>query len=428
MANAAWVAKKMVEDIRANPDIPAKSIQDLLMDRFGLQMKLSTLYRMKDHALKEINGGHDESYKLLPRYCEMVKQTNPNDSPCCRSLIGVDGTHLKGNHGGVLLSAVALDGNNELFPIAVGVVESENKDSWSNFFWHLKQVVQDSKRSDWTIISNRQKFVVNYLINTGVRRTAMVRHATRQHTATSWLDDGVCPNIMTMLRVLRKDSRTCHVYNSTIGEYEVHDGRTQLHVSLNKWTCPCGLWQISVIPCKHAIRAIIFANRDPVDYVSEWYSVRRYKAAYAMSIYPIPDKEQWPTFDVPELEPPSLRRSIGRPSRNRRREPGEQRKGKRSITIKCGKCKCFGHNSKTCKGGYTAREKGEMQGKFSKRKAKMSTGSRVNMFESLNELERVVMGSSQTSENATHVTSTTAMQWQTNNGATSKGTKRKTRE
>ncbi|XP_074293637.1 uncharacterized protein LOC141620742 [Silene latifolia] len=181
MANAAWVAKKMVEDIRANPDIPAKSIQDLLMDRFGLQLKLSTLYRMKDHALKEINGGHDESYKLLPRYCEMVKQTNPNSSAMCawsvmetpekplqfkslflsfsaqangllagcRSLIGVDGTHLKGNHGGVLLSAVALDGNNELFPIAVGVVESENKDSWSNFFWHLKQGIEPALDTVW---------------------------------------------------------------------------------------------------------------------------------------------------------------------------------------------------------------------------------------------------------------------------------------
>ncbi|XP_074266746.1 uncharacterized protein LOC141590028 [Silene latifolia] len=467
MASASWAAKKLLGDIRANPDISAQSIQDLLMDKYGIEMKLSTLYRMKKQALKEINGGYDDSYKLLPRYCKMVKQTNPGSSALCawslmdtpertlqfksvfisfdaqikglmagcRSLIGVDGTHLKGNHGGVLLSAIALDGNNEIFPVAVSVVQSENKDSWANFFWHLKQVISSCERSDWTIIYDRQKgvepaleivwpeayrrFCARHLCknfkseypeimmhqlfwrvvnatsefsfkkaleivvqnagkgcarwfldlgekelwakhkfdpricsdeNTsnfvesfnsalgvqrclpvlslleGVRRTTMVRHATRQHIADSWPDEGICPNIMNMLKVLKKDSRTCLAYRSGRGEFEVHEGRTtKLHVSLNKGTCACGLWQISGIPCKHAIRAILFSERDPVDYVSEWYSVRRYKEAYGMSINPIADSEQLPVFDVPCLEPPTLRRSIGRPCRNMRREPGEQR-------------------------------------------------------------------------------------------------------
>ncbi|KAL9232256.1 hypothetical protein vseg_007384 [Gypsophila vaccaria] len=153
MATADWVAKKLMEDIRANPDIPATAIQNLLMDRYGIQMKSFTLYKMKGLALKEINGGHDDSYRLLARYCEMVKATNKGsyvicawtriETPerllqfkssfvsfyaqfkgllaGCRSLIGVDGTHLKGNHGGVLLFVVALDGNNELFHIVVSI-------------------------------------------------------------------------------------------------------------------------------------------------------------------------------------------------------------------------------------------------------------------------------------------------------------------
>ena len=36
----------------------------------------------------------------------------------CRGLIGVNGAHLKCQYGGTLLSAIALDGNNQLFPIA----------------------------------------------------------------------------------------------------------------------------------------------------------------------------------------------------------------------------------------------------------------------------------------------------------------------
>lgn len=40
-------------------------------------MKQSIVYKMKAHAMQQIQGGHDELYGLLPTYCEMVHQTNP---------------------------------------------------------------------------------------------------------------------------------------------------------------------------------------------------------------------------------------------------------------------------------------------------------------------------------------------------------------
>ena len=52
----------------------------------------------------------------------------------CRPLIGLDGYFLKGEYGGQLLSAVGKDGNNQMFPIAYVVVESENYSSWKWFF------------------------------------------------------------------------------------------------------------------------------------------------------------------------------------------------------------------------------------------------------------------------------------------------------
>lgn len=36
----------------------------------------------------------------------------------CRPIIRVDGCFLKGPHGGILLTAVGVDPNNNLFPIA----------------------------------------------------------------------------------------------------------------------------------------------------------------------------------------------------------------------------------------------------------------------------------------------------------------------
>ncbi|CAL8081845.1 unnamed protein product [Prunus armeniaca] len=47
----------------------------------------------------------------------------------CRSVIGVDGCHLTGPYTGQVLTAVGVDGNNGMFPIAYAVVEAENKSS-----------------------------------------------------------------------------------------------------------------------------------------------------------------------------------------------------------------------------------------------------------------------------------------------------------
>ena len=48
----------------------------------------------------------------------------------CKPFVGLDGCHLKGRFGGQLLSATAKDGNENIFPMAMAVVEQENKNSW----------------------------------------------------------------------------------------------------------------------------------------------------------------------------------------------------------------------------------------------------------------------------------------------------------
>lgn len=55
---------------------------------------------------------------------------------------------MKGIYGVVLLSAVALDDNNHLFPITHVIVENESKHIWSFFFWwHLKHTLNDGGRN-----------------------------------------------------------------------------------------------------------------------------------------------------------------------------------------------------------------------------------------------------------------------------------------
>lgn len=68
----------------------------------------------------------------------------------CRPIIGVDGCFLKGKQGGQLLTAITLDENNGIFPIAWEMVGAENKSSWE---WFL-----DLRGRDIEICENQEKF------------------------------------------------------------------------------------------------------------------------------------------------------------------------------------------------------------------------------------------------------------------------------
>lgn len=46
----------------------------------------------------------------------------------CRSIIGFDGTHISGLYKGILF-VVSINGDNEIFPVAYGIVETESKES-----------------------------------------------------------------------------------------------------------------------------------------------------------------------------------------------------------------------------------------------------------------------------------------------------------
>ena len=46
----------------------------------------------------------------------------------CRPFVELDGCHLKGMFGGQLLFVTAKDGNDNIFPMAMVVVEQENND------------------------------------------------------------------------------------------------------------------------------------------------------------------------------------------------------------------------------------------------------------------------------------------------------------
>ena len=75
----------------------------------------------------------------------------------CRPVIFLDGCHLKTQFGGVLLTAIGMDPNDCIYPVAFAVVQIENTEGWKWFLSALKEDLGIMNTSPWTIMSDKQK-------------------------------------------------------------------------------------------------------------------------------------------------------------------------------------------------------------------------------------------------------------------------------
>ena len=75
----------------------------------------------------------------------------------CRLIISLDGCHLKRRFRRQILSAIARDTNDNIFPVAFAVVEQENKDSWVWFLQQFSDDIGNPEQLNSVFITDRQK-------------------------------------------------------------------------------------------------------------------------------------------------------------------------------------------------------------------------------------------------------------------------------
>ncbi|KAL6209772.1 hypothetical protein ACLB2K_020711 [Fragaria x ananassa] len=80
-----------------------------------------------------------------------------------QALIGLDGCHTKGHHHRQLLTAIGIDANNKIFPIAYAMVERESEETWTWFLGYLQQDVKIERDSSYVFITDKQKGLDNAL-------------------------------------------------------------------------------------------------------------------------------------------------------------------------------------------------------------------------------------------------------------------------
>lgn len=188
LCNSKFIARKFKDRIISQPYIRIWEIQDLVRKTLGLYVGKTLCYRAKQKIMREDMGDWNLEFVRLCDYADVIKQTNPGSScwvkidketepgknlfvyfyVCfhafkqgwlegCRNIIGFDGCFLKGACKGELLVAVGKNGNNQMYPIAWAVVDTETKHSWSWFISYLIADLNLGTGEGLTVMSDMQK-------------------------------------------------------------------------------------------------------------------------------------------------------------------------------------------------------------------------------------------------------------------------------
>ncbi|KAK4401417.1 hypothetical protein Sango_0882400 [Sesamum angolense] len=184
--------KKYEDSFRTDPNRAVKGFRKDVIKDIRCNVSKYQAYRAKRKALNAIDGAADDQFALLWDYAEELRKSNPRSNVImmmtdsddgnvnkkfakfyvmfdalrvgflsgCRPIIGVDGCHLKGPHGGVLLTAVSIDPNNNLYPLAYAIVSGETREAWEWFLGLLKSDLNMVREDAYTFISDKQKGLI----------------------------------------------------------------------------------------------------------------------------------------------------------------------------------------------------------------------------------------------------------------------------
>jgi hypothetical protein len=139
-----------------------------------------------------------------------------------------------------------------------------------------------------------------------IREMIMVLWNKRRIIAYRLPEGRILPAVMVQLRANTRGSGHLKIVPCSHLSAEVwdHSGSVSVRhiVKLHARTCTCLEWQHTGKPCGHVL-AYVTRQRgiDIEQFVHEYYSVNRFRAAYGREIEPMIDKTQWPQVDLPFL-------------------------------------------------------------------------------------------------------------------------------
>ena len=171
LVRSNWASSVIDNVIQSNPDYYPRQICEDFIKQHGMRLSYCQAWHLKEKAKERIYGLPKIYYKLLPWMCERIVQTNPGTiielmhssdgrfgklfiahaasiqgfTMGCRPIVAIDSSHMSGTYNDALFFATSYDANDSMFPLAIGVMSSEDYEDRSWFLKNLKNVVGDEE-------------------------------------------------------------------------------------------------------------------------------------------------------------------------------------------------------------------------------------------------------------------------------------------
>ncbi|XP_062081734.1 uncharacterized protein LOC133788316 [Humulus lupulus] len=227
------------------------------------------------------------------------------------------------------------------------IVQSEPH-NWANAFFQgtrYNHLTSNFGELFYSWASEANELPITQMVDV-IRGKIMELIYTRRTDSNQWLTR-LTPSMEEKLEKETHKVRGLQVLLSAGSTFEVRGDSIEI-VNIDHWECSCRGWQLTGLPCCHAIAVISCLAQSTHDYCSRYYTTESYRLTYSESIHPIPN------VDMPLLQdssqtaitvtPPPTRRPPGRPTTKKQVSLDVSKR-----QLQCSRCKGLGHNKSTCK-------------------------------------------------------------------------------
>ncbi|PIA25291.1 hypothetical protein AQUCO_12000027v1 [Aquilegia coerulea] len=427
-ASVDWIVDFIEKKLRDDMNYKPKDILEDIQKQYGITIPYKQAWRAREKGLAIIYGSSEEGYCLLPAYCEQIMNTNPGSiaqvfttgTDCrfqrlfvsfyaciygfingCLPLIGLGATQLKSKYLGTLLSATSFDADGGLFPLAFGIVDVENDESWMWFLSELHKLIEMNTENipQLTFLSDGQKGIadavksvskefknsrlVHLIWKAAYSMTTMgykekmgeieeisaeaakyIQQILPSRWAVAYFEGKRFGHLSTNIEEFNKwvhDARELpiiqvieRIHSKLISEF---DERRKKGLACMSILAPSA--ETRILDAISGSSTLQVLRSDEVEFEMSTHSQRggftvtNYLETYSQVIHPIPDKSEWSKTgeghidrDSKLVRPPKIRRPPGRPEKKRLCVEDLNRE---KHTVHCSRCNQTGHYKTTCK-------------------------------------------------------------------------------
>ncbi|KAK1592272.1 hypothetical protein Q3G72_022079 [Acer saccharum] len=177
-----------------------------------------------------------------------------------------------------------------------------------------------------------------------IRRMVMAGFQVRKEVCGKWKYE-LPPNVNKKIVENGVESRILKIIHAGEGKYELMGLCRAYTAKLQEKICDCGAWQISGVPCSHALAGIRHLygmsgiKEDITQFIHPSLSKSSFLRTYSSMISHILDLCVLVDMKASPIDSPPIKKKPGRPKLIRKRESHEKPKAFRSGSVVCTRCR-----------------------------------------------------------------------------------------